>query len=109
MQVMHALVGCQKRWINNLARRFHSVDMLNALVNADTRHEFRLRGAQAFQRAIAPVMDRCVELCAIAVGQKPEAKEILPGDQTVVAPCLCIPKGDAHRSLTTAHDPPNQL
>jgi hypothetical protein len=29
MQVMHALVGCQKRWINSLRRRFHSVDMMH--------------------------------------------------------------------------------
>ncbi|WP_167397502.1 hypothetical protein [Paraburkholderia aromaticivorans] len=28
MQVMHALVGCQKRWIKSLARRFHSIDMI---------------------------------------------------------------------------------
>ena len=25
MQVMHALVGCQKRWTNSMTRRFHSV------------------------------------------------------------------------------------
>ena len=35
MQVMHALVGCQKRWINSLMRRFHSLDMIDALVTAD--------------------------------------------------------------------------
>jgi len=27
MQVMHALVGCQKRWINSRKRSFHSADM----------------------------------------------------------------------------------
>src|SRR3954462_707298 len=35
MHVMHALVGCQKRWINSLMRRFHSLDMIDALVTAD--------------------------------------------------------------------------
>jgi hypothetical protein len=39
MQVMHALVGCQKRWINSLRRRFHSLDMIPALVAADTAIE----------------------------------------------------------------------
>lgn len=33
MQVMQALVGCQKRWINSLTRRFHSVDMMYFPIN----------------------------------------------------------------------------
>lgn len=43
MQVMHALVGCQKRWINSLARRFHSVDMMyshQSVVTADATIRF---------------------------------------------------------------------
>jgi hypothetical protein len=28
MQVMHALVGCQKRWTNSLTRRFQSLDIV---------------------------------------------------------------------------------
>src|SRR5258708_12129922 len=28
MQVMHALVGCQKRWINRPTRRFQSLDIM---------------------------------------------------------------------------------
>jgi hypothetical protein len=28
---MHALVGCQNRWINSLARCLHSLAMINAL------------------------------------------------------------------------------
>ncbi|VXB33651.1 hypothetical protein BURKHO8Y_120028 [Burkholderia sp. 8Y] len=34
MQVMHALVGCQNRCTNNLMRRFHSLDMMDALATA---------------------------------------------------------------------------
>ncbi|CAD9221362.1 hypothetical protein BCEN4_190073 [Burkholderia cenocepacia] len=30
MQVMHAVVGCQKRWTNSLTRCFHSVDMMRS-------------------------------------------------------------------------------
>ncbi|KWI55381.1 hypothetical protein WT72_16670 [Burkholderia pseudomultivorans] len=30
MQVMHALVGCQKRWINSLTRCFHSAGMMHS-------------------------------------------------------------------------------
>ncbi|MBU9480076.1 hypothetical protein [Burkholderia multivorans] len=30
MQVMHALVGCQQRWINSLTRCFHSVGMMHS-------------------------------------------------------------------------------
>jgi hypothetical protein len=37
---MHALVGCQKRWINSLRRRFHSLDMINALVTVDAVTSF---------------------------------------------------------------------
>jgi hypothetical protein len=49
MQVMHALVGCQKRWMNSLARRFHSVDMMysqQCRCHSRRHHAFRWRGFQ---------------------------------------------------------------
>jgi hypothetical protein len=33
---MHALVGCQKRWRNSLARRIHSLDMIDAFSTVPT-------------------------------------------------------------------------
>jgi hypothetical protein len=30
MQVMQAEVGCQKRWMNSLARRFQSVEIMSS-------------------------------------------------------------------------------
>ncbi|MFP3569835.1 hypothetical protein SB772_37830 [Paraburkholderia sp. SIMBA_030] len=51
MQVMHALVGCQKRWTNSLMRRIHSLDMINALVTADAN----IRFAGAVSRPFNPL------------------------------------------------------
>ncbi|MGA7778048.1 MAG: hypothetical protein WCA85_10115 [Paraburkholderia sp.] len=57
MQVMHALVGCQKRWINSLTRRFHSLDMINALVAADATICFVGSVSGPFNPIAALVMD----------------------------------------------------
>jgi hypothetical protein len=46
MQVIHALVGCQKRWINSLARRVHSLDMMKAVL-----HTLDLPGASRTGKA----------------------------------------------------------
>jgi hypothetical protein len=60
MQVMHALVGCQKRWMNSLARRFHSVDMMysqQCRCHSRRHHAFRWRGFQPFDRIAVNAMD----------------------------------------------------
>jgi hypothetical protein len=59
MQVMHALVGCQKRWINSRKRRFHSTDMtyFRSMPFRPAHHRYRRSSFQSFNRFAVLVMD----------------------------------------------------
>jgi hypothetical protein len=81
MQVMHALVGCQKRWINSLARLFHSVDMMyshQCRCHGRRHHTFRWSGFEAFNQIAVLVMD--ASICIVEAGQEHVPDRILHRD-----------------------------